>query len=415
MSSIITDAYQRSFQALSANEKYVVPTPFTSLFLQQRPQIDMGSDQVTIEVYKGNRKVAPLVSRRSPGSELENTPIRPGAVGTNDYLYSLIAQEMELPSTVLNQRMPGEPLYMPATSSDEIKMARRRFWVNKLALDANRRILQRCELLAIQSFMTGEMALGDTYQGETKLIFPRSSILKNRPVADTWASASTAKPWLDYGNAMKAIKAKAQISGSGLWWSALPSTAMGNLRAIYRSQRTLESGPNVQYNDYSFNPENAVPSELAFLIRNGMEYSGWIRGDYGNSKIHLFTFPESYDSNASDSTETDTEYLATPMGILPNLVSLNFYDPMFFKAYYGPGKKDPPQAAFYTSNFPAMSAPNVNPGMLTIGNAGIPANTFLLNLYPLGKNEGMGGVVEHAPIFANVYPDVVATIATTTY
>jgi len=408
MSSIITDAYQRSFQALSANEKYVVPTPFTALFLQQRPQIDMGSDQVTIETYKGNRKIAPLVSRRSSGSELENTPIRPGSVGTNDYLYSLIAQEMQLPSTVLNQRMPGEPLYMPASSTDEIKMARRRFWVNKLALDANRRILQRVELLAIQSFLTGEMDIGDTYQSSTKLVFPRSSTLKNRTVSVSWATAATAVPWTDYGNAMKEIKAKAQIAGSGLWWSALPSTAMNNLKSVYQSQRNQESGVII-YNDFSFNPDNAVPSELAFLVRNGMEYGGWIRSDYGNSKVHLFSFPESYDSNANDSTETNTDYLATA-----NTVSLNFYDPMFFKAYYGPGKKDPPQAAFYTSNFPAMSAPSVNPSALTIGNAGIPANTFILNLYPLGKNEGMGGCVEHAPIFANVYPDVVATIATTT-
>ena len=51
---------------------------------------------------------------------------------------------------------------------------------------------------------------------------------------------------------------------------------------------------------------------------------------------------------------------------------------------------------------------------LTIGNAGLPANTLMLNMFPLGKNMGDGGVVECAPIFAPKHPDVVATIDTAT-
>lgn len=408
MSSIITDTYQRAFQVLAANERYKVPTPFTALMLGQPPVIDMASEEVTITTYKGNQKVAPLVSRRHMGSNVGDTVIQPGQAGVNDYLFALISQDFRVPASALNKRVPEEPLYMPGTTSEEIKAMRRRYWVNKEGLDGMRRVMQRAELLALQSFRDGEMNIGDTYQSATKLVFPRASALKARTVSVSWATAATAVPWTDYGLAQKAIKTAAQINGSGMWVSFLSGATMEKLRAIYRSQRPNDAGPTVRYDDFSFNPENGAPAELAFLIQNGMEYGGWVRSDYSNSKVHLFTLPEGYDATADDTSVSFTDYISGAT------VSLCFYDPTFFRAFYGPGKKDEPSGAFYTANFPPMSMPSISPAGLTLGVSRIPANTFLLNMYPLGNNEGLGGTIEHAPIFANIYPDVVATIATET-
>jgi len=407
MSSII-DAYQRSYEAIAADQDLAVATPFTAMHLQQKPMIDFGTDQVTIEVYKGNRKVAPLVSRRTPGSDIDDTIIRPGVSGANDYLFALIQQELQLNAGELNKRIPGETPFTTG-NADDIKMMRQRFWMMKMAMDATKRILTRNELLAIQSYFEAEQNIGDTFQGATKLVFPRSSTLKNRTVSVSWAAAATAAPWTDYGNAQKEIKSKSQIDGKNVWISFLPSAAMENLKAVYRSQRAAkDTGPNLEYNEFKFNPEQEVPQGFQFLIDNGMEYNGWIRSDYSNSRIHLFTLPEGYDSTADDSAETYTDFLSG------NTVSLCLFSPSYFKAYFGPGKKNPPSLDLYQRILPAMDIPSVSPAGLTLGTSFVPARTMLLNLFELGKNEGFGGVIEHAPIFANIRPDVVATIATTT-
>lgn len=406
MSSIV-DIYQRNFEAVAADKDLSIATPFTAMFLNQTPQIDFGSDQVTIEMYKGNRKVAPLVARRISGSSVDNPSITPGSAGANDYLYALASQDFDIPASILNKRAPGEPPYAGPVGDDSVKLYRRAFWMNQLSKDAVRRIIMRDELLAIQSFFDAEMDIGDTYQSNTYLSFPRNSNLKGRTVTTSWGTAASATPWTDYGDAQKAIKTYSQVDGANMWLSMLPSDAMENLKAIYRSQRSLESGPNLQFNDYSFNPELGVPPEFAFLIQNGCEYQGWIRSDYSQSKIYLFTIPEGYDASLADGTETYTDFISG------DTVALCLYNPSYFKAYFGPGKKDPPSVNLYRSVFPQVSMVQTPQG-LTIGQSRIPANTLLLNVYELGRNEGIGGTVEHAPIFANVRPDVVATIATTT-
>lgn len=409
-STAITDIYQHNFEAIVANRDLAIATPFTALFLGQTPQIDFGANTVTIELFKGNRKTAPLISRLAPGGgvDISQYTIRPGSAGVNDYLYSLISQNFEIPASVCNKRVPTEPPFAGPSGTQAIRLLRRNYWLQEEATDAIRRILVRNERLAIQSFFDSEMDIGDTFQSDTKLVFPRNSNLKGRTVTTSWATSASATPWDDYGDAQKAIKQYSQVDGANLWYSFLSSDAIENLKAIYRSQREgLEQAPILQYNDFNFNPDTAVPTMFQFLVSNGCEYQGWIRSSYSQSKIHLFTLPEGYDASLTDSTETYTDFISG------DTVSLGLYNPNYFKAYFGPGIKDPPEAAFYTANFPSVPALPAS-GPLTIGQSRIPASTMLLNLYPLGQNSGIGGVIEHAPIFAPIRPDVVATIATTT-
>jgi hypothetical protein len=408
MSSIITDVYQRTFEAIQADNKISIATPFMAIHLRQQPVIDFGSEQITHEMYKGNRKVAPLVSRRNAGSDVDDVVIRPGVSGANDYMFALASQDFELPAGVLNKRTPMEPLYMGSGNGDDIKLYRQRYWLYQLSRDATRRVIRRNELLAKQSFFDAEMNIGDTFNGATKLSFVRSSSLKARTVTTSWATKANATPWDDIGDAQREIKSKSQIDGGSLWTLFLSSTSMTRLKDCYRSQRTNETGPVLEYNEFRFNSEESVPAELAFLVQNGMEYGGWIRSEYSNGKVYLFTLPEGYDATADDSATTYTDMISG------DTVALCAYSREYFKAYFGPGKKTPPSADFYTANFPVMSMPSIPASGLTIGQSGLPARSLILNVYPLGKNEGMGGTIEHAPIYAPVYPDIVATIATTT-
>jgi len=407
MSSIITNV-QRTLEVVAANVDLAIAAPFTALFTRGTTVIDMGSEQATIELFKGNRKVAPLVSRLVRGDDIENQVIRPGVTGANDYLYSLIQQELELDAGVLNKRIPGEKPYVDPGSED-VRKKRYMYWITKMYIDAMRRVVTRDELLAKQAYFDSEMDLGDTFQGATKLVFPRSATLKNRAVVAVWSDAANAKPWTDYGTAQREMKAQSQVDGKNAAISFLGSTAMANLKAIYISQKP-GFGPdaNMTYNEFDFNPDKDFPRSYQFLIDNGMEYGGWIRSDYANTKIHLFTLPEGYDATADDSDETYTDFIDG------ETITLALDSPAYFETKFGPGKKMPPSLQLYQNMLPKLGLTTMNPGNLTIGASGLPAKTMMLNIYDLAKNDGWGACLEHAPIFVPKRPDVVCTIDTLT-
>ena len=388
-----------------------IACPFTAIFNQQKAVIDMGSSQVAIELFKGNEKVAPLVSRMLGSALNGDTPvITPGVAGANDYLFSLISQDLELPAGILNDRTPGEPAYVTQGSSDSIKQFRRGYWLLKLTMDIVSRVVRKNELLAKQAYFDSEMDIYDEHQGATKLIFPRSTELKNRTVAVSWATAASAKPWDDLGNAFRVIRKTSMVNNNNLRTAFMSSDTMQNLLAVYRSQRANE-GPdmNVVYNAFDFDPDKGAPSTLKFLIDNGMEYGGWVRGSWGNEKIHLFTLPEGYDSVEGDSSSNFTDWISG------ETIAVGLFSPAYFKAYYGPGVLVPSGDSVMTQalgktgmkNLPAL-------GDLTIGLSKIPTKSIMLNLYPLGKDQGWGATIQHAPIYVPIRPDVVATIDTET-
>lgn len=406
MSSTLTTT-QKIMETMAANEPQLaqIATPFTALFNQQRASIDMGAEQVSIELFKGNEKVAPLVSRMmGEGKDADQDVVRPGVAGANDYLFSLISMDFELPAGTLNKRVPGEPPYVTGGQGEEVKQFRRGYWMLKMAMDVIARVIRKNELLAKQAYFDSEMDLGDTFDGDTKLVFPRSSTLKNRTVSVAWSTAASATPWDDLGDAFKEIRAKSQVNNNNLRMSFLSDDALVNLKAIYRSQRANE-GPdaNMAYNEFDFNPENGAPSALQFLIDNGMEYSGWIRTSFGNAKVHLFTLPEGYDVSGTFTSWIEGE-----------TVSVGLYDPSFFKAYYGPGVLEPTADNVVQNAVGDLGVNVATPDNLTIGLSRIPTETMLLNLYELGKNQGFGATIENAPIYVPIRPDVVATIDTLT-
>ena len=409
MSSTIENIQKILEARVDAGQDLAIANPFTALHNQQAALVDMGSQEVTIEMWKGNRKTAPLVSRLvGSGIDADRNVIRPGIAAANDYLYALASQDLELPSSALNKRIPGESPWVRGSDAD-IKRMRRQFHMMNMTLDATRRILTKNEELAIQSYFDSEQAIGDTFQGDTKLIFPRSASLKNRTVAVSWATAASATPKADYGLAQRAIKSESQIDGRNTWISFLSSSAIEDLKAIYRSQFTADTGPNIEYNDFRFNPEQEVPAGFDFLVRNGMEYNGWIRTDYSNSRVHLFTLPEGYDTTADDSGTTYTDWISG------ETITIGLYTPEYFKAYYGPGVLEPPENNIVEAAIGRVGIPALGDlSGLTIGGSGIPTNSLLMNIYALGRNQGFGATLEHAPIYAPKRPDVTATIDTLT-
>ena len=405
MSSTIVNTQKILEAAVNAGQDLQIANPFTRIFTRQTPQVDMGSEEVTIELFKGNRKLAPLVSRQiGSGIDQDRQVIRPGIAGANDYLYALVSQDLEVPSSVLNKRVPGESPYVRGTDA-EVKAMRQRYWMMKLAIDDASRILRKDESLAQQAYFFSEM---DNKDG--KLIFPRSASLKNRTVVAIWSSAANAKPWTDLGLALRASKAESQIDGSGVPFSTMATDVYTNLQAVYRNQRPAE-GPdaNMSYNAFNFDPDKGVPTNFQHLVDGGMVYGGWVRVDYGALKVHIFTLPEGHDSTADDSAETYVDNIAG------ETITVGYDSPSFFKAYFGPGILEPPKNNVVESAIGRVGIPQLGDlSSLTIGTSGIPAESMLLNIYELGRNQGFGATVEHAPIFAPKRPDVTVTIDTET-
>lgn len=396
MTSVV-DNVSRIFQAKNNGLGLQVPTVFSSIFLQQAADVDLMVDQISLEVFKGNREVAPLISRIT-GGNVDNKVITPGQVGVSDYLYGLIEQELKLNAGTLNKRIPGENPFEPMD-----KDARMMYWMQELLMGAKKRVLRKLELLAQQSFNTGEMDLGDTHEGETKLIFPVDAALKNRPVAVSWATAASATPWADYGSALRETISLGQVIANAENVFSIGSyTAIENLKAIYRNQRSSQVEDS-KFFDYSFN-NVTVPASLQFLVENGAIYVGWIRTDFGQNPVHVFTTAGMYDNGAST-----VDYVSG------ETVSLCVYSPDFFKAYFGAGTKLTPDESFYTKTFGDFTGElGVEIEGLTVGNAKFPTESFMPNVFPLAKNEGVGGSVQIAPIFARMQVNCVSTIDTLT-
>lgn len=395
MTSVVTNV-SRIFQAKNNGISLNIPTVFSSIFLQQAPLIELAAEQVSIELYKGNRKVAPLVSRTGINGQ-DNEIVTPGQSGVNDYLYALVEQEMALQATTLNKRIPGESPFNPVD-----KDSRMMYWMQELLQDVVKRVIRRCELLAYGSFFNGEMPIGDVFQGNTKLVFPVDSSLKARVVAVSWATHATATPWVDLGLTLRAIIDKGQVKASMTnVFSFMSYSVIENLKAIYRSQRSTTNELDLFYS-YNFNTA-VIPAELQFLVNNGATYVGWVVTSWGQTPVHVFTAPTMYDNGSST-----VDYLTG------NTISLCVYSPEFFKAFFGAGTFLTQDESFYTKTFGNIAGNLDLPSVTNMGDSGYPAEVFMPNIYELGKNKGIGGQIQTAPIFARMQVNAVATIATTT-
>ncbi|MCK5640247.1 MAG: hypothetical protein KAJ19_05600, partial [Gammaproteobacteria bacterium] len=174
-----------------------------------------------------------------------------------------------------------------------------------------------------------------------------------------------------------------------------------NLKAVYRNQRPANTD-GARFFDFTFNGA-VVPAELQFLVANGATYVGWVQTEWGQSPVHIFTTSGMYDNDSSV-----VDYLTG------DTISLCVNAPDFFKAYFGGGTFMDQDESFYTKTFGDYTGDLGLASATEMGNTPFPAEVFMPNVFPLGKNQGVGGQVQTAPIFAPMQVNCVATIDTTT-
>jgi len=399
--------YQTNFQSIVAEGfRTGVPTAFLQMFMQRMPILDLGITTATIESWLNDDEVAPMVSFLTAGRDEAGNVMTPGTAGAGEYLFGLTEQEYNISKSNLLKRIPGEIYVLTAENPEDIETQRGAYWATKLGMECLKKVMRRLELLAQESFLTGEMTIVDQWQGQNKLVFPRSSALKNRTVEAVWSNASTANPWADYGEAQKQIIKDSGAIGSASWFSVLSDSAYGNLKAIYREQaKSVDTGNQAVVKDTELSRDLAnMPSSLKFLVDGGMEYGGMVRSDFSASYIHLFTYPVFYSDAAGDKTE----YFSG------NSVPLCAYDADIFQAYFGSGSHmDTTGDGLEMLGLGSVDAVAIT-GDVTIGNVGVPAMAVHHTIAPTPDKRGVNGFIEVSTILANRICNRVATIDTAT-
>jgi hypothetical protein len=324
--------YQTMFQTIFQGEfDQPISWAFLAMFLQRTPIIDMGVQTTTVESFLNKKSVAPLVSQLFQALDEDTKFMTPGESGSNEYMFGLAEGKYNVSVGNTKKRVPGETYVVTEENKDEIIMLRAVYWINKLGKEAFYSVMRRLELLAIQSFMNGEMPIGDTWENQAKLVFPRAAELKNAPVSALWSNASTADPWLDYGNLQKEIiKQAGSVGGSVQWISPMSDVAYTNLMNIYTEQATgVDTGYSGTVKNTNLDRDIAsMPSNLQFLIDGGMQYGGWIRSKFSSAPVHIFTYPVFIDDSNGDPVEI----------FGGNTVPLCAWNPNIFQSYFGSGR-----------------------------------------------------------------------------
>jgi len=399
--------YQTLFQTVVAEGfRTAVPHAFLSMFLQMDPIVDLGIETATIESWLNEDEVAPLVSFLTPARDENGKVMTPGVSGANEYLFGCSEAAYNVSSGNLRKRIPNEDYVLTSKNDDDVREQRAAYWTSKLGMENFKKVLRRLELMAQESFLTGEMTIADKWQTEGKLIFPRAATLKNRTVEAVWTNASTAKPWNDYGDAQEEIIKQGGAVGIVDWFSVMSSSSYKNLKAIYREQaKGVDTGYQAVVKDTELSRDkDNMPSGLQFLLDGGMQYGGMVRSDFSSDYIHIFTYPVYY-TNDSD--------VKTPF-FSGDVVPLCAYSPEIFSAYFGSGRHwDPTGDGLDMIGLGDLPQGEDTNG-LTVGNLGLPANAIHHTICPTPDKTGLNGFVEMAPIFANRVCNMVATIDTLT-
>lgn len=399
--------YQTFFQSvMAAGFRTSVPTAFLKMFLQRPAILDLGVTTATIESWLNDDEVAPLVSFLTGARDENGNVLTPGVSGAGEYLFGSTEQIYNIASTNLNKRIPGENYVITSENADDIRTQRGAYWATKLGQESLKKVMRRLELMAQESFLNGEMTIGDQWQGQSKLAFPRAAALKNRTVTAAWSNSATANPWKDYGDAQKQIIKDGGAIGSASWFSVLSDSAYANLKSIYRAQaKDVDTGYQAVVKDTELSRDlDNMPSSLQFLVDGGMQYGGMVRSDFSASYIHIFTYPVFY----SNDSGVKTEFFSG------NIVPLCAYDPDIFQAYFGSGSHwDTTGDGIEMLGLSGVDAVQMDSEM-TIGNVGLPAMAVHHTIAPTPDKRGVNGFVEVSTILANRICNRVATIDTAT-
>jgi len=346
---------------------------------------------VEIDVIKGNRKLAAMISRGTDSRDISGKTGTTQKFSTFSRVYPLMEEKSPIDVSQLLTRLAGENPYAQRTRFDRLR---------ELALNEHlehiRRFVRTFEYLSWQSLITGKMPsiIGTT---NTDLIY---DFRRNAALTTTISALGTlawdqtnSDPNHDLETMFKRILVYGKIKPNFVFMSQ-------DVLPVYLDNIKVKADANKDY--YSLvvvSAANPVPAELQPLVDGGAVCMGLVRTKNGY-QFWLFSYVAVYE----DANNVVQDYIPS------DTVFMGYYGARCDR-YFGPSDILPPvasQMAWYQEMFGFNMA---NPPMPVVANQGavISPAMFYHDAFA-AENKVVNIRTQTAPIFATTHTDAFATL-----
>lgn len=379
-----------------------VPTGFLSFFGNPanggRTTFSPDSNQIEIDILRGNEKIAALIPRGLVSRTITGKPETRTEENFTNFARSfpLVEEQGAIHGNELLNRTIGEHPYSAQmggmTQFDRLRKKGMDIYREKI-----KQIIRLDEVLAAQSMLTGKMdAILGTTNPDLQYDFRRSAG-NTISVPTVWTSAS-ATPIAD----LDAACLRVQREGH-----AKPDMVVMNKEAIaafLNNPQILSAADNRRYIDeVVIQNKSMVPAHMQRFVDAGMVVRGRIVTNQG-FELYLFSYNEHYENDAG----TDIDFIPTGYVMVTSSKAR-------FDRHFGPPERLPltsQDIAMYTEYF-GISPTAVNIPAEVLNSSIIPRESFYLDAY-IGENrKGITMRCQHAPIFATTQTDAVAVLTDT--
>ncbi|MDH4319645.1 MAG: major capsid protein [Desulfobulbaceae bacterium] len=360
-----------------------VSTLFQSYFAKPGSQtlFSPDSNDVDIDIIKGNRKTAALVPRGAVSQTLGSLGKSTSAEQFKTFSRKFpLAEEMsEISANQLLFRQAGESPYQGLSRQQRMRGLAQRNHAEHM-----RRLIRLSEVLASQSILTGKMpAILGTTDTDYIYDFQRDATL-TVTVANAWDSGSqTILADID------GICEKVRVLG----FMNPDHIIMGEgAFAAFQDDTDIKAlADNRRYEVVNINSSLTVPPNLQFLVDGGAQLRAVLQTPKG-FKLHIFTYLDSYENTSA----VDTKYMLTSEALIgssqarcdryfgpPERLPITSSEKMEFQELFG-----------FNLDMP-MQPPNIKNA-----NAVVRPDAFYVDFYRSHGNKAVTQRIQYAPIFA---------------
>lgn len=344
------------------------------------------SNQVDIDIIRGNERIAALIPRGSVSRSLGSLQkdVREGKFTEFSRKFPLAEEEGNIDAGTLINRIAGENVYQRLD-----RLQRMRLKALKLHQESIRRIVRMDEVLAAQSVLTGKQdAIIGTSDTNLQYDFRRNST-HTATTSTSWSGGS--------GTIMADIDAqcaKGRANGHVSYdIMVLGTTAM---TSFINDTKVAAQADNRRYEFVNVGMGVAMPPKYQRLVDGGMIFQGRLRTPAGY-ELYLFTYVDGYTA----ANGTFTPYMPV--------------DKVLFAAssarcdrYFGPPEnlpQIPMREQLYRELFGFdPSAPPMPPAIKAPGGVIVP-QAFYCDAYVSADWKRVTIRTQHAPIFATTQTD----------
>lgn len=383
------DSFSR-YMAEVFDEKQViaVPTAFQAFFGKAGSETiySPDSNDVDIDIVRGNERIAALIPRDSVSRPLGSTQKNQNAENYSSFSrkYPLAEEEGDITGNQLLRRVAGENSY-----ERRDRQSRMRYLARKHHMESIRRIVRMNEVLAAQSVLTGfQDAIIGTTNANLKYDFRRNANLTVTPT-NTWNSGSQ-DILGDIDGICDAIREYGKVNPDMMF---LGGDAMA---ALLADTDVKDKADNRRFELIQISSNAPVPPKYTRWIDSGWNARGYLRTPKGYN-LWMFTNVDGYTNGAG----TFTKYMPEDQVLVSSSMARA-------DRYFGPPEtlpQVPSRRELYVEMFGINPDMPLMPNNIKNANAIIDPSMFYCDAYVSDGWKKVTIRTQEAPIFATTQTD----------